>query len=359
MKKFDAGSLFISITGLSNIGYAMQNGAQLAIPRQNYGNYILYLEERLARTMFMATNIADPTFHDEAKALAHIGASRWNGEPSCPHCGSVRVRCMEGKTQAGMSLSNDCGDKFTIRTGSVMERSHVPLHKRLLATHLMAASKKGMSAKQMERMLGVTCKTAWFLCHRIREAMDGAAPTGPMGGHNEVVEADETYVGCEAKNRATRKPAAKKAVVAFVQRDGIARSFHVANVNAKDIRALVITNIDRASVLMADESPIYTRMGKEFANHYAVNHSAMEYFTAGGFKHSNTAENFFSIFKRGVIGTYHHMSEAHLARYCAEFDFRYNTRAGLGVNDTERADLATKGARGKRLMYRQPSSLAA
>lgn len=130
----------------------------------------------------MATNITDPIFHDEAKALAHIEASRWGGEPSCPHCGSLRVRQMEGKTQAGMFLCNDCRDKFTVRTGTVMERSHVPLQKWLLATHLMAASKKGMSAKQMERMLGVTYKTAWFLCHRIREAMDGAAPTGPMGG---------------------------------------------------------------------------------------------------------------------------------------------------------------------------------
>lgn len=188
----------------------------------------------------MNINLTDPIFHDEAKALAHLEADRWNGEPSCPHCGSLRVRRMGGKTQAGMFLCNDCRDKFTVRTGSVMERSHVPLHKWLLATHIMAASKKGMSAKQMERMLGVTYKTAWFLCHRIREAMDGAAPQGPLGGHNEVVEVDETYVGGKARNRSTRKPAPKKAVVALVQRDGHARSFHVANVNAKDVRALVV-----------------------------------------------------------------------------------------------------------------------
>lgn len=304
----------------------------------------------------MNINITNPIFHDEAKALAHIEASRWKGEPVCPHCGSVRVRRMEGKTQAGMFLCNDCRDKFTVRTGTVMERSHVPLHKWLLATHLMAASKKGMSAKQMERMLGVTYKTAWFLCHRIREAMGGAAPTGPMGGHNEVVEADETYVGGKAKNRATRKPAPKKAVVALVQRDGIARSFHVANVNAKDVRALVVTNIDRASVLMTDDSAIYLRMGREFANHYAVNHSAGQYVTTGGFKHSNTAENFFSIFKRGVIGTYHHMSEAHLGRYCAEFDLRYNTR---DMTDGERAAAILKGGIGRRLTYRRTDKLAA
>lgn len=301
-------------------------------------------------------NITDPIFHDEAKATAHIEAQRWNGEPVCPHCGSVAVRKMGGKTQAGMFLCNDCRDKFTVRTGTVMERSHIPLHKWLLATHLMAASKKGMSAMQMSRMLGVTYKSAWFLCHRIREAMDGAAPQGPLGGPDKVVEADETYVGGKAKNRATRKPAAKKAVVALVERDGHARSFHVANVNAKDVRALVVTNIDRASHLMTDESPVYSRMGREFNGHSVVNHSAKEYVTTGGFKHSNTAENFFSIFKRGVIGTYHHMSEAHLGRYCAEFDLRYNTR---DMNDAERAREILLGGIGRRLTYRRTDKLAA
>lgn len=249
------------------------------------------------------TNITDPIFHDEAKALAHIEASRWNGEPSCPHCGSLAVRKMGGKTQAGYFLCNDCRDKFTVRTGTVMERSHVPLHKWLLATHLLAASKKGMSAKQMERMLGVTYKTAWFLCHRIREAMDGAAPTGPLGGPNTVVEADETFVGGKAKNRAFRKTAEKKPVVALVERDGHVRSFHVANVNAKTLRPLIVTNVDRASHLMTDESMVYTRVGREFAGHTSVIHSKGEYVRQGGFAHSNTAENFFSIFKRGVCGS--------------------------------------------------------
>ena len=303
----------------------------------------------------MATNITDPIFHDEAKAEAHIIASRWGGEPNCPHCGSLRVRRMDGKTQAGYFLCNDCRDKFTARTGTVMERSHIPLHKWLLATHLLSASKKGMSAKQIERMLGITYRSAWFLCHRIREAMDGAAPTGPLGGPDSVVEADETYVGGKAKNRAFRKPAPKKAVVALVERDGRARSFHVANVNAKDVRALVVTNVDRASTLMTDESPIYTRMGREFAYHGKVNHSAGEY-VRGVFHHSNTAENFFSIFKRGVIGTYHHMSEAHLGSYCAEFDLRYNTR---DMNDGERAEMILKGGEGRRLTYRRIDRLAA
>ena len=306
----------------------------------------------------MDINITNPIFHDEAKATAHLEASRWPDGAFCPHCGSTNVHKMGGKTQAGMFLCNDCRDKFTVRTGSVMERSHVPLHKWLLATHILATSKKGMSAAQMGRMIGVIYKTAWFLCHRIREAMDGATGNAPMGGPDGsgVVEADETYVGGKAKNRAHRKPAPKKTVVALVEREGHVRSFHVANVNAKNVRAFIVTNVDRTAHLMTDESPIYTRLGKEFGAHYSVNHSAKEFVTYGGFKHSNTAENFFSIFKRGVIGTYHHMSEAHLGRYCKEFDFRYNTRE---LTDAERAAIAIKGMEGKRLTYRRTDAVAA
>ncbi|MFC4290974.1 IS1595 family transposase [Sphingorhabdus arenilitoris] len=304
----------------------------------------------------MNIDITNPIFHDEAKAQAHIEASRWDGEPFCEHCGSTNVTRMGGKTQAGMFQCNDCRDKFTIRTGTVMERSHVPLHKWLLATHILAASKKGMSAAQMGRMIGVSYKTAWFLCHRIREAMDGATDNGPLGGGSGVVEADETYVGGKAKNRAHRKPAKKKAVVALVEREGHVRSFHVANVNAKNVRALITTNVQRDAHLMTDESPIYTRLGKEYGAHYSVNHSAKQFTKHGGYGHSNTTENFFSIFKRGVIGTYHHMSEAHLGRYCKEFDFRYNTRE---MTDTERAAVAIKGMEGKRLTYRRTDKIAA
>ena len=263
---------------------------------------------------------------------------------------------MAGKTQAGMFLCNDCRDKFTVRTGSVMERSHVPLHKWLLATHIMAASKKGMSASQMGRMLGVTYKTAWFLCHRIREAMDGATGNGPLGGGSGVVEADETYVGGKAKNRAHRIPAPKKAVVALFEREGHVRNFHVANVNAKNVRALIVTNVDRNAYLMTYESPVYKGVSKEFGAYYSVNHCAKEYVTYGGFKHSNTAENFFSLCKRDVIGTYQHISEAHLGRYCKEFDLRYNTRE---LTDGERAAVIVKGMEGKRLTYRRADKLAA
>jgi transposase-like protein len=303
----------------------------------------------------MTVNITDPIFHDEAKALAHLERDRWpGGEVSCPFCGSLRVRRMGGKTQAGMFLCNDCRDKFTVRTGSVMERSHVPLHKWLLATHLMAASKKGISAHQMHRMLEVTYKTAWFLCHRIREAMAPGPNTAPIGGSGAIVEVDETYVGGKAKNRAFRSPAPKKAVVSLVERGGHARSFHVANVTAKTLRPLIVTNVHRASHLVTDGHPIYVVVGREFSTHAAVDHSANEYVRR--FDHSNTAENFFSIFKRGVIGTCHHLSEAHLHRYCAEFDFRYNSRE---MSDGERAALVLAGMEGKRLTYRRPHRFAA
>ncbi|MDR3544075.1 MAG: IS1595 family transposase [Desulfosporosinus sp.] len=302
-------------------------------------------------------DITNPIYSDKNKAREHLEALHWPNGPVCPKCHSTdRVKRLEGKsTRPGVVMCNACRKPFTVTVGTIFEDSKIPLNKWLLAFRLMAGSKKGISAHQLHRSLGITYKSAWFMAHRIREAMD-IEPEGPLGGPDTVVEADETYVGGKAKNRATRKPAPKKAVVALVERDGHARSFHVANVTAKELRGLVVTNIDRASVLMTDESPVYTRMGKEFTNHYTVNHSAGEYVTTGGFKHSNTAENFFSIFKRGVIGTYHHMSEAHIGRYCAEFDFRYNTRK---ISDTERTEIALIGAIGKRLTYNQPRDIAA
>ena len=301
-------------------------------------------------------NITDPIFHDEAKAEAHIFNSRWpDGEPICPHCGSTNCMVMGGKTQAGYWLCRDCRDKFTVRTGTVMERSHVPLHKWLLATHLMAASKKGMSAKQIERMLGVTYKTAWFLMHRIREAMDGANDTGPLGGAGKVVESDEAFVGGKKKNRLSGKVPAMKKVVCLVERDGRARSFFVANIHANNVRAALVTNVHRTSTLMTDDARMYWAIGREFAGHGTTLHSNREFAKAGGV-HSNTAENFFSILKRGVVGTYHHWSPAHMHRYLAEFDMRYSTKA---ANDGERAALILKGMEGRRLTYRRIGSLAA
>ena len=303
------------------------------------------------------TNLTALQFTDETKAREYLERLRWPQGPTCPHCGSFDATRLVGKKhRAGLVQCNDCREQFTVTVGTVFERSKVPLNKWLLCNHLLCASKKGMSAKQIERMLGVTYKTAWFMCHRIREAMKTDGTDGPLGGPNTVVEADETFVGGKARNRAYRAPADKKAVVALVERDGNVRSFHVANVNAATLRPLIVTHVDRASHLMTDESVVYTRVGREFAGHTTVIHSANEYVRKGGFAHSNTAENFFSIFKRGVIGTYHHMSEAHLARYTAEFDFRYNTRK---VTDGERADAALLGIAGKRLTYRRTDRLAA
>jgi transposase-like protein len=286
--------------------------------------------------MFDLTN---PIYSDKDKAREHLEALHWPDGPVCPHCGErERVKRLEGKsTRAGVVMCNPCRKPFTVTVGTVFEDSKIPLNKWLLAFRLMSGSKKGISAHQLHRSLGITYKSAWFMAHRIREAMDGADGDGPLGGPDTIVEADETYVGGKAKNRAFREPAPKKAVVALVERDGKARSFHVANVNAKHLRGLIVTNVSRESHLMTDESHVYTGVGREFNGHSTVNHSAREYVTTGGFKHSNTVENFFSIFKRGVIGTYHHMSEAHLGRYCREFDFRYNTRT---FNDAERTNIA-------------------
>ena len=302
-------------------------------------------------------NICDPIYSDANKAREHLERLHWPYGPVCPRCGSLdRITKLAGKsTRPGVYKCNECVKPFSVTVGTIMEDSKIPLNKWLMAFALYNGSKKGFSAHQLHRSLGITYKSAWFMAHRIRLAMD-EAPEGPLGGPDSVVEADETYVGGKQRNRATRTVKPKKAVVALVERDGRARSFHVANVNAKTLRPLLFTNVDRSSALMTDESPVYTGIGREFSYHGTVNHSASQYVTTGGWKHSNTAENFFSIFKRGVIGTYHHMSEAHLGRYCAEFDFRYNTRT---MSDTERTAEAIKGARGKRLMYRQPSSLAA
>jgi transposase-like protein len=309
------------------------------------------------------TSLSEPRFHDEDAAIKHIETSRWpNGNIVCPLCGSLSVHRMAGKTQAGMFLCNDCRDKFTCRTGTVMERSHIPLHKWLLAIHLMSTSKKGMSAHQLMRNLGFgSYRTAWFLAHRIREAMTDLAPNanGPLGGKDKIVEVDETYVGGKSKNRAHRKPAPKKAVVSLIERDGRVASFHIANVTAETVRPIIVKHVSRSSSLMTDESNVYTKLGREFTSHQKVDHSRDEYAyfdKMSGYTVSiNISENFYSIFKRGITGVYHSISEAHLHRYLAEFDFRYNNRSKLGVEDAERAALALKGIEGKRLTYNQPN----
>ncbi len=304
----------------------------------------------------MTCDLTNQIFTDEAKATAHIEADRWpDGNTVCPHCGSFNVHRMAGSTQAGMFLCNDCRDKFTCRTGTIFERSHIPLHKWLLATHLMAASKKGISALQLSRMLGLSYKSAWFMCHRIREAMNLATPS-PIGGANKVVEADETYIGGKKRNRAHAKTEPKKhIVIPLVDREGESRSFHVADVSAKTLREKIVTTVSRKSYLATDELASYEPIGKEFSGHGTINHSANEYVRLGGFIHVNTAECRFSLMKRAVFGSHHSISEAHLRRYLTEWDFKFNNR---NITDGERAALALKGADGKRLTYRQPREAA-
>jgi len=326
-------------------------------------------------------NIFEPRFQDENAAREHLEALHWPEGPFCPHCGSLNAKRLppqkgrktkahpEGVIRKGVVQCNDCRQQYTVTVGTVFESSKVPLNKWLLANHLLCASKKGISGHQMARMLGVTYKTAWFMMHRIREAMKDTDNT-PMGGYGKTVEADETYVGGKFKNMHRNKrnydPAArdnrkgpqlqhKQAVVSLVERDGRVRSFHVAKVTGETLRHVLVTNADRGSWLMTDEHAGYKTVGKEYVGHGVVNHSAGEYGRAGVF-HTNTVEGFFAILKRGIVGVYHKVSEAHLHRYISEFDFRYNTRK---MDDFERATESLLGIRGKRLTYRRAGSLQA
>lgn len=304
------------------------------------------------------SNLSNPIFHDEAKAREWLEARVWPNGPICPHCGTVdEATLMKGKTtRAGLYQCNSCREPFTVTVGTLYERSKVPLHKWLAVTHLMMASKKGISALQISRMIGLSYKTTWFLCHRVRESLRADDTLPPMGGSNKVIEADETFVGGKAKNRAHREPAPKKAVLSLVEREGHVRSFHIANVTATTLRPIIAKNVGLASMLMTDESTVYPSIGKDYANHGTVNHSANEYARLGGFIHINTAENFFSIVKRGIIGSYHHVSEAHLHRYMLEFDYRYNTR---DMTDAERFSASVSGIVGKRLTYRRAGEAGA
>ena len=302
-------------------------------------------------------DLTRPIYHDNNAAREHLESLLWPDGPVCPRCRATgdRVTKLKGKsTRPGVHKCKDCRKPFTVTVNTVMERSKIPLCKWVLAAQLMASSKKGMSALQLKRMLGVTYETAWFLFHRLREcAID--PNRGPIGGANKVVEADETYVGGKAKNAHKGKPVPKKhAVFTLVERDGEARSFHVTKVNSKTLRPILVKNADRKSYLMTDDHTVYPSIGNEFAGHGTVNHSAGEY-VRGTFWYTNTVESYFALLKRGMMGSFHNVSEAHLYRYLAEFDFRHNTRK---LSDGERTDELLRGAMGKRLMYQQPSEAA-
>ena len=301
----------------------------------------------------MANELSNEIFHDETKAREFLEALLWPHGPRCPQCGSLD-KATPIETRPGLYQCNnpECRSQFTVTVGTLFERSHIPLNKWLMAAFLLCASKKGISTHQMHRMIGVSYKSTWFMMHRLREALRETEFAGPLGGENKIVEADETYVGGKAKNRKGKIPP-KEAAFALVERDGGVRSFHVPAVNAKTLRPILVSQIDRKSYLMTDDAPTYVPIGAEFGGHGTVNHSIEEY-VRGGFWHTNTVENYFSILKRGITGTYHHVSQQHLKRYLAEFDFRYNERSSLGVNDAERTTRALQGIVGKRLTYRRP-----
>jgi transposase-like protein len=295
------------------------------------------------------SDLSNPIFFDEDKAREWLEARVWPNGPVCPHCKAEKqATLMKGKShRPGLYQCNACREPFTVTVGTLYERSKVPLSKWLHITHLMMASKKGMSALQISRMLGLPYKTAWFVCHRIRESLKASPDAPQLGGENKVVEGDESYVGGKAKNRAFREPAPKKAVFSLVEREGKVRTFPV---NAKTLGPIIEKQVHKASMMMTDESPIYPGITKKLAiTHGTVNHSQNEYARAY-FWHTNTTENYFSILKRGIIGTFHHVSEAHLHRYTAEFDFRYNNRK---MTDAERMALSIPGIVGKRLTYRR------
>ncbi|MGN6467987.1 MAG: IS1595 family transposase [Rhizobiaceae bacterium] len=315
----------------------------------------------------------DPIFTDADAAREHLEAQRWPNGPLCPHCGNAnpdRITAMKGKAhRPGLYNCMECREQFTVTVGTVFERSKIALNKWLLATFLMASSKKGMSAHQLHRMLGVTYKTAWFMAHRIREAMkEDVKSSGPLGGEGKTVEADEMYIGKRETPRKLARGriatptkggksggAQKRIVVGLVERGGKARLFHLNDATKETVRDVLVRNADRASILYTDESRLYTTTGEEYASHKTTKHSAKEYvrYENGVAIHSNTIENVFSVFKRGMVGVYQHCGEAHLHRYLAEFDFRYNRRAALKVTDTERHDMLLAMIEGKRLTYRR------
>lgn len=298
------------------------------------------------------SNLNAPHFQDADKARQYLEAQVWPNGRVCPHCGAIGEHYeLKGKTnRPGLYKCADCREPFTVTVGTVFEKSKIGLHIWLQAVYLINSSKKGISAKQLERMLGVTYKTAWFMSHRIREAMKTTSG-GPLGGSGKTIEADETYWGTSNKKpKGARGYAHKMKVLSLVERDGQKRSFHVANVNADTLHPILKAQVSAKSRLMTDEASVYTVVGREFKSHGVVNHSAKEY--ARGNIHTNTVESSFAILKRGLYGTFHNVSEKHLQRYADEFDFRWNNRQALGVDDIERTNKALKGIQGKRLTYR-------
>ena len=313
--------------------------------------------------------LSKPYFHDEAAAFEHVESILWSHGPECPHCGAVNeayklegVRTKpskkhpDGKERHGLYKCAACRKQFTVRKGTLFEETHLPLHKWLQAIYLLCSSKKGISSHQLARTLEITVKSAWFLSMRIREAMrDG--DLDPFSGEGGPVEADETYFGLKedkSQGKVTKRGkvghGGQRPILTLVQRDGHARSFYIGRATKASVSAIVTDNISREVVLNTDESRLYEDVGRSFARHDRVKHTAGEY--VRGEAYTNTVEGYFALFKRSMRGVYQHCSEKHLHRYLAEFDFRYNNRVRLGVDDQMRATCALRGVSGKRLTYK-------
>ena len=313
----------------------------------------------------MTSVLTEPHFHDEAAAFDMVESIVWPNGPVCPHCGGkeriyslkgLRSKASkknpEGVARHGMKKCGHCRKQFTVRVGTIFESSHIPLHLWMQAFHLLCSSKKGISSHQLHRVLGIKYQSAWFMSHRIREAMrtgDFSVPMGGAGGSG-IVEADETFIGRKKGVAVKRGAGHKHAVLSLVERGGKVRSVHVEDVKAKTLVPIVNENIAKEARVMTDDAATYYKKLKGFKSHETVNHAANEY--VRGDVHTNTVEGYFSIFKRGMKGIYQHCSEKHLHRYLAEFDFRYNNRIALGVDDVARTQTAVSGVSGKRLTYR-------
>jgi transposase-like protein len=318
----------------------------------------------------MAKNslFAAPHFQNDEAAREMLESILWPDGPVCPHCGVVNHSYKTKRPGVFRCAEKVCRKDFSVTMKTVMERSHIALHKWLQAFHLMTSSKKGVSAHQLHRTLNIGYEAAWFMAHRIREAMR-LGGLSPLGGSGKIVESDETYIGRQAGQPAKAGPATKNIVLTLVERGGSARSFHIDSTSIADIAPILKANISRESKFMTDEARHYMEPGRDFANHDAVNHGEKEYvryfnevtdaadvdgkpLVVTTTITTNTVEGYYSIFKRGMKGVYQHCAEKHLHRYLSEFDFRYSNRVALGVNDGERRTLAIKNAAGKRLTYR-------
>src|ERR1700722_6280297 len=302
------------------------------------------------------STLSAPYFHDEALAHEELERRLWSTGPVCPKCGGRNRITVSRGGRVGLYRCGPCKRQFTVKVGTVFESSHVPLNVWLQAVHLMTSSKKGISSHQIMRILDVTYKTAWFMTHRIREAMTEGdwRAIGKLGGDGPTVEAGETWVGGQGANRAYGPIPPKHAVAALVERGGRLRMFHVPNVTANNLAPLIARHAHPDSRFMTDESNVYSHAGTWFKSHDTVNHSIKEYVRDEAY--TNTIEGCFSILKRGIYGIYQHVSEAHLKRYLAEFSFRYSYRIKTGYDDAARMDRALAGIVGKRLTYRTVGS---